>query len=179
MIRAFIGIRIIWPGYEKLKYEIQKEECIFGKWVESSNLHITLKFLGNTDEEVLEKIKLELNNHKINSFEATFKSLGCFPNENNPRVLFINGFGNFVPLKNFVEKTCEKYSFQRENQDFIPHLTLLRIKKLKRKNKFLSLLRKYKDKEFFKVKITSFQLFQSILTSQGPIYKVLSEYKLF
>ncbi len=178
MPRCFIGIKVIWPGYEKFKYELIKKELIFGKWVENSNLHLTLKFLGEISIETLEHLKDALEKHNLKKFKVKFHSLGCFPNCQNPRVLFIKVEGNFFPIKSFIEETCFNFNFEKDNKEFIPHLTLVRIKKLRRKNLFLKLINEYQNKEFFSMEVKEFQFFESKLTSYGPIYKILKSYSL-
>jgi len=178
MPRCFIGIKVTWPGYEKFRYELIKKDFIFGKWVENSNLHLTLKFLGEISQENLNILKNALENHNLKKFKINFHSLGCFPNSQNPKVLFIKVKGDFHPIKSFIENTCFNLNFEKEEREFIPHLTLVRIKKLKRKNLFLRLLNEYQNKEFFSMEVKEFHIFESKLTSYGPIYKILKSYLL-
>ena len=59
-IRTFISVNIPEEIKEKIKEIQEKLPEFIGKKTESKNLHLTLKFLGEIDEEVLEKVKKRL-----------------------------------------------------------------------------------------------------------------------
>ena len=68
--------------------------------------------------------------------------------------------------------------YRQDRQNFIPHLTVGRIKKLENKNFFQKQIDKAKEQFLQTFKVSEIILFQSRLTPQGPIYTELGKYNL-
>lgn len=181
-IRAFIAIDI--PVSQKVTEIINelKKTQINAKIVETENMHLTLKFLGDTDENLIDDIEkiIEDTIKDIMPFEIILKNIGVFPNQNYIKVMWI-GVENIEVLKNIAEtldlKLC-KHGFEKEKRSFSVHLTIARIKSAKNKEKIIQLINKYQDFEFQKIKVNKIILKKSILTPNGPIYSNLKEVKL-
>ena len=102
MKRTFIATKIS-PGekllktYTKLRNELKNEKI---KWVNSEQFHITLFFLGDTDEEMIPRIRTQLGimADQFNSFNINLSGLGVFKNINKPRVLW-TGIHQYDTLK--------------------------------------------------------------------------------
>ncbi|MEO0247507.1 MAG: RNA 2',3'-cyclic phosphodiesterase [candidate division WOR-3 bacterium] len=147
------------------------------KWVERENLHITCKFLGEINNHQLEELKRSLNEsfNKNERIKINLKGFGAFPNFKRPRVLWIGVDGEKEKLVNVwrkVEDITRKMRIGEPERDYTPHLTLGRVKSpMEFKPDFIS----YSSKE---VIINTITIYQSTLTSQGPIYKKLGEVKL-
>ena len=104
------------------------------RWVKTENLHITLKFLGNTPEELVESVisDIETSCRSIKPFKLQVQNLGVFPNIDSPRVLWMGIRGNINPIlhiKNKLDKRLQIHGFSPENRSFSPHLTIGRINK--------------------------------------------------
>jgi len=100
------------------------------KWVRPENLHITLKFLGETDSSKLAAIRNALST--IRSSQAAtfrFRGLGCFPNAKRARVLWVGmeASPNLPPLAAEIDQAMHKLGFPLEDRPFTPHLTLARF----------------------------------------------------
>lgn len=161
--------------HDKLRYEKIK-------WVEPRNMHLTLKFLGDTDEQIIPEIKQSLGKIAAQIPENTVKitGLGVFPNPFRPRVLWM-GFEYEQALEELyglIEAEMEKLGYEREERDFKPHLTLGRIKFLKNRKDLQFLLDKFKDTEFQSLTINEIILYESQLFPTGPVYYELAKYKL-
>tara|TARA_Y100000034_G_scaffold109360_1_gene140620 strand:+ start:1729 stop:2244 length:516 start_codon:yes stop_codon:yes gene_type:complete len=169
-MRIFIAITLPKEVKDYL-WELKEEFRGIGKFnfIAKKNYHITLKFLGNIKEDKLEEIKQKLSKIKFNSFEDSLKELGCFEN----RVLWVNlkQKNNVLNLSKLIDQ-----EFMETEQRFSDHITLARIKNLKKKNEFLKKL-KTKIKPI-KLKINSFDLIKSELNKDGPKYTVLETYSL-
>jgi 2'-5' RNA ligase len=172
-MRAFISINIS----EEIRKEIKKVQDFlpefFGKKTELENLHLTLKFLGETSIEKLEEVKKRLREIKIEKFATEIDEIGIFA-------------PNFIRIVWLHMKDCENLQKQIDNalknlfepeKRFMSHLTIARIKKLKDKEGFLQDLEKIKI-EKIKFKVDKFYLMKSELTAEGPRYSVLEEYNL-
>jgi len=149
-MRLFIATPIILPFYQILKNRLSP--YIEGKWVEGYNLHLTHKFIGEDNPENWKKIKLNIPKEKIE-----IKSFGIF----NNKILYMKAYSPNI----------DSIAKQLDVQNFIPHITLCRIKKFD-KNIFEILKNfDFSIKADFKV-----YLYSSILTNKGPIYKKLYTY---
>lgn len=87
-MRAFIAIELSKEIKETLR-DIQERLKTSGadvKWVESKNIHLTLKFLGEINEGQLDEIIAILNevSKDKKSFLIRLSSLGAFPKLNFP-----------------------------------------------------------------------------------------------
>jgi 2'-5' RNA ligase len=180
--RGFIAIEIdSFPKIIELENEIKKSGAIV-KFVEPQNIHITLKFLGDTDENLIDKIVEMLTESvkNIKPFEIILKGAGVFPNQNYIKVMWI-GIENTEQMGKIAYKIDEQVSelgYEREKRKFSAHLTIARVKSAKNKEKLIQIIEKYKEIEFGKIKVDSIKFKQSELTPKGPIYTTLKEIKL-
>lgn len=152
------------------------------KLVEPENIHITLKFLGDTEEEHIEKIEEIMKNavKETDSFEIQLKGAGVFPNQNYIKVMWI-GIKNGEKIGDITKKIDEKISelgFKKERRGFSAHLTIARVRSAKNKDKLMQIIEKYRDTEFANIKVNSIILKKSELTSKGPIYTNICEINL-
>ena len=184
MIRTFIAIKII-PENE-LKSFLAMAKNTFRderiKWVDEFALHLTLRFLGETTHEQVKGIIRSLEKIAVQTepFSVQFKGTGYFKNRQMPSVLFVN-IENAEDLKRLaknIDKEIVKAGFDIERRVFKPHLTLGRIKFLKDIDRFKMFLNDYKDQEFQKVQVNEIVFYQSILKSEGPIYKPIGKFEL-
>jgi 2'-5' RNA ligase len=152
------------------------------KTVELKNIHITLKFLGNTDEEHIEKIGKIMKDslEGLESFEIELKGAGVFPNMNYMKVMWI-GIEPVEILGSIAKKIDDplsKLGFEREKRKFSVHLTIARIRSAKNKEKLKQILHKYQDVDFGKINVESIKLKKSDLTPKGPIYTTLKNVEI-
>ncbi|HPZ10553.1 MAG TPA: RNA 2',3'-cyclic phosphodiesterase [Candidatus Eremiobacteraeota bacterium] len=183
-IRLFIAVNL----NDKLKEQIgriiyklkNKDSAI--KWVENSNLHITLKFLGEIPEEKIETIKNSLENliAKYRKFSFKLSRLDVFPNVKSPRVIWLGiseGKDSLIEMNNRIEEEMEKVGFAREDKNFKGHITLGRVKKFKKIYNIEKLLEiETGDLEVQEVK--HIELMKSTLHPSGPVYESLGNFFL-
>ncbi|MEQ8170612.1 MAG: RNA 2',3'-cyclic phosphodiesterase [Candidatus Eremiobacterota bacterium] len=181
--RLFIAINLDEMLKEQLSIileEFRKEEPSV-KWVEARNLHITLKFLGDTPEEKIIIIKKALKDINFPSFSIKLKDPGCFPNTKEPKILWLGiseGKNDLLKLNREVENVMKKQGFSEENKDFKCHITLGRVKKFKKIYSCEKFLTKIEGKDFIKQKIEQIELIKSTLYPTGPVYEILEQYSL-
>ncbi len=179
MKRLFIAIKIeqskpLIEIFGKIKKELAEEKV---KWVDPENLHLTLVFLGNTQDEFIPKIKPLIDDisYKYSQFNMTLSSFGVFKNIQNPTVFW------FGIEKNNVLSEINKELYSKltelglliEMRDFKPHLTIGRSKIINEKVKLKDLIDELRDKIITNQKVENIILYESILTPGGPIYKAL------
>ncbi len=171
-IRCFIAIDIHNNHVFKLLDELKNISGL--KPVEKENLHITLKFLGEIDQRLVNDIYNEIKGlSNFKAFNIILKGMGAFPNLRNPRVVWI-GIGNEAPLisiNNYIENILIRYGFKKEN--FKPHLTVGRIKHSRAKIHVQKIIEKYMNTNFGEVFIDTIKIKKSTLTPKGPIYEDL------
>jgi 2'-5' RNA ligase len=181
-LRGFIAIDIEpFPKLVQFENEIRNTGANV-KLVEPENVHITLKFLGDTDEGYIDQIGEIIKDavKETDSFEIQLKGAGVFPNQNYIKVMWI-GIKNGVQIGKIASKIDEQISglgFKKEKRDFSAHLTIARVRSAKNKEKILQIIEKYRDMEFGNFKVNYIKLKKSELTSKGPIYTTLREIKL-
>ena len=180
--RGFIAIDIgSFPKIVQFENEIKNTGANI-KLVEPENIHITLKFLGDTNDEHIDRIGEIINNEvkETDSFEIQLKGTGVFPNQSYIKVIWI-GIKNGDQIGKIAKKIDEQISelgFEREKRGFSAHLTIARVKSAKNKEKLLQVIEKYRDIEFGIFKVNSIKLKKSELTPKGPIYTTLKEVKI-
>jgi 2'-5' RNA ligase len=178
-IRTFIAIDI--PVSQKIKEVLSeiKKTGINAKFVEPENIHLTLKFLGDTDQSLINKIieAIEKSVENISPFEIKFKNIGVFPNLHYIKVVWL-GVENIEILKQIAENIDEKLNkigFKKEKREFSAHLTVARVRSAMNKEKLIKLLYKYQEVEFQKLTVNKIIFKKSQLTQKGPIYTNIGE----
>ena len=172
-MRCFIGIDLSIVAIKEIQ-KIQKklEPNFTGRLTASENLHLTLKFLGEIEEDAIKDVKKRLSFITHPSFELTLKDIGVF-SQKFIKIICVKV--SDVPLQPLVNN-CLSDIFEPENR-FMGHITIARVKNLADKKLFLQLINATKVNEVsFMVK--DFYLKESILTPDGPIYKDTDRYKL-
>jgi len=148
------------------------------KWVKDEGLHITMKFLGEIEDNKIAQIKevlLPIEN-QYKPFDLIISRIDAFPNKKRPRVIVV-GLKNEVDIINNIfqdiENFLEKLGFEKESRSFKPHITLGRMRTP------MPLLEKFiPDLEEKIFKAEDLVLFKSTLTNKGAIYDPIWKIKL-
>ena len=152
------------------------------RWESRENLHATIKFLGNVDEQQLPSVISVAGDtvRGFKSFDVTCKGLGCFPNALRPRVIWIGceDRGGMLPsLKQALDNSLIQFGIEREEREFHPHITLGRVKTEKRIDQLTHMLESLTfDEESFRCR--EILLMKSTLNSRGAEYTSLSTFLL-
>jgi len=180
--RGFIAIDI--PTSQKI-VELSNQIKNSGanvKLVELKNIHITLKFLGDAEEEYIDQIEktIKESTDGIEPFDIKLANTGVFPNRNYVKVMWvgIEDNGELAQISNNINEGLAAFGFEKEKREFSPHLTIARVRSARNKDKLVEIVDKYNDIEFSTIKVDSIKLMQSELTPKGPIYTTLKEIKL-
>lgn len=141
------------------------------RWVRPDRMHLTLRFLGDTDVGLLPAIKGALDETAAQHppFILQLHGFGCFPNCRRPRVLWAGVNGNLAQaasLKETLDTSLAPLGWEAEDRPFRPHLTLGRVNDAR-------LLASQKWPVAIKslaIPAQAIHLIESELTPQGPIY---------
>lgn len=153
--------------------EALRAEFPSARWVRSEGIHVTLKFIGEVNEDRAVQIEKALST--VNSaapVEMSFRGTGFFPNERRPQVLWIgiNATPNLAELVAQVETRLEPLGISRESREFIPHLTLARIEETRGIEKLRDALRRRGPVNFGTVRTNELYLYRSELGRGGAKY---------
>ena len=184
-IRSFIAIELAPPIKTKIE-EIQKKlksSASDVRWVRPEGIHLTLKFLGNIEQERISEISdiIEQCSTDTTSFTLKVHSLGAFPNESNPKVIWVGAeddSGNLAKLQRALENKLASIGFKAEKRSYSPHLTLGRLKSPKGKRELSQNLADHKQFECGMFEAKEVCLFKSELKPGGAIYSKLKTFTL-
>ena len=182
--RLFIALNLpadVKARLDDLLIELAKKNNTV-KWCSPESLHLTLHFLGYLDEIQEGKVKLILQSFsgKFGSFEFKLGKINAFPKLDRPRVIYlecpqINGKAVFKLQKLLGEKLSQ-VNLEIDQRRWQPHLTLGRVKAAGGK---LIINHQALDKLMsVSFVVDTFELMESELTRQGPIYRQVISYKL-
>jgi len=180
-LRCFVAIEIPEPIKRDIGelLEILKKYNVDVKWIRHENLHLTLKFLGNTPEDLLPKIKEFLLNIVLSyePFNIKIYTTGVFPNKKYPRVIWVGveDSGILTKLKKDIENSMVLLGYQKEDREFNPHLTLGRVRSQKGIVNLINELDNFKDRDFGGINVESIKLMKSELKPKGAEYSCLDE----
>jgi RNA 2',3'-cyclic 3'-phosphodiesterase len=151
------------------------------KWELKDKFHITLKFLGDTEQSHIELLSAVLSKitKQFPAFEITYDSLGVFPNLHNPRVVWIGTKSNqaVLDLQSKIEETCLDFGFQKEERAFSPHITVGRVKGTRNLARLTEAIKTITF-ETMQSRCSEVLLMKSDLRPSGSIYTILQSIPL-
>ncbi|MBN1682226.1 RNA 2',3'-cyclic phosphodiesterase [Candidatus Bathyarchaeota archaeon] len=179
--RCFISIDIDDPVIKRRLADIQNilqasEADI--KNVESENIHITLRFLGEITSDRTESVSSLLKKISFSPFKLIFEGIGVFPNLNRPNVVWTGISGDMQELMKVfseLEKGLKNLGFEPERRGFQPHLTLCRVRSGRNRAQLAEAITLLGDSYIGEMVVEHIRLKKSVLTRDGPIYSTLSE----
>lgn len=181
MMRLFIGLPLQKPVEDQLGKLIfvLKQKGGLVRWVAAKNIHLTVRFLGDTDESLVPKLGslIDATAAEFSPVETQITRLGAFPNMNRPNVIWVGLSENIdilAEIANRIEVGVRELGFTPEPKPFKAHLTLGRVKD-SRGIAGLSGFMQGHEFEPMPLLLDRIVLFKSTLTPQGSIYERLHE----
>lgn len=160
-----------------------KKNCPNARWVRPEGIHITLKFIGHTDEKNLEPICAALAPIRSEQpVEMEFRGLGFFPNERRPRVLWcaVAASPNLARLAADVGRALGPLGIPGESREYVPHLTLARLEPGKISPAEVQKLERAAEEaagsSFGSAHESEFYLFESMLKPAGAEHRRLQAF---
>jgi RNA 2',3'-cyclic 3'-phosphodiesterase len=151
-------------------------------WSRESNIHLTLKFLGNVLATQIDIVSAAGTRAVagLQPFTLRIQGTGSFPQRGTPRVLWIginDGSGKLQTLQARLEDECAAARFAREDRAFHPHLTLARLKQVEDAG---ALAAAHRALPFAAITlpVEELCLFRSELSSKGSRYTILSKHRI-
>ncbi|MEX2161992.1 MAG: RNA 2',3'-cyclic phosphodiesterase [Anaerolineales bacterium] len=185
MARTFIAVEMPEPlqrALDKISVNLRKQMVDLPiRWVNTHNIHLTLKFIGETDQAIIPRIAAAVADvaKRFPPFEISLTELGVFPNPNKPLVLWVGvqAPAPLAQLQQGIESALAQWGIPVEERPFHPHLTLGRVRRehrvanLKRIAEFMAAA---KMEPSASARIDSVTLFRSDLKPGGSVYNPLS-----
>jgi 2'-5' RNA ligase len=180
--RIFFALPAALKAVDKLAefQEIMQQNSRGLKIVPVENYHITLKFLGQVDEKVWKSIIADFSSVSLATKPVPYKlkGTGAFPGLKRPSVLWLGidvDVKCISEIQAVIENLSHQYGFAPEKRGFTPHLTVARIKW---KDPLQENIRDYfsRNAETFyaESEFDRVVLFESALTTKGPVYTALT-----
>jgi len=182
MKRLFVALKIqpdsvFFESFRELKKALTHEKI---KWVEEHQIHITLKFLGETQEALIPEIIAALNHRAVQQapFGFSLHGLGIFGSSYSPRVVWvgIEPFAELSQLMRELQKDLAQIGFEADRQNLVPHLTLGRIKSLNDRMLFHKITERHKTIASLPLQALQMILFESLLKREGPEYRIIESF---
>jgi 2'-5' RNA ligase len=146
-------------------------------WIAPSNLHVTLKFLGQVEPERVtalgDALRAAVSTER--AFGVTVRGLGAFPSPARPRVLWAGLDDPAHALARLAERVdagCSELGFARESRAFAAHVTLGRVREPRRQPALGSALARGAD--FGALRVDRVSLMRSELSPRGARYSELA-----
>ena len=173
-MRTFVAIEVDNKDILQNIRAVQESTRFKAKSIRIDQIHFTLQFLGEIDEEKCEKVKHLLRTITFSQFKLSLKGVGGFPNLKNPRVIWVGtdkkGAEKLIEITKEVEVRLAQLGFEKDKK-FKPHLTILRVK---HKVGDISLqMKEYETIEFGTQIVSKIKLKRSVLSPKGPEYSDL------
>jgi len=179
-VRTFIAIVLdnsLHPTMSRIIEKLSSSNAKV-KWVEPENVHLTLKFLGNVEEERLPEVfeACERAVKDMRAIDLEMKALGCFPDVKSPRIVWLGierGAEGVRKLQERVESELRAVGFPKEEKTFKAHLTIGRVKGKQGLSRLCRLLEE--EKNFFvgSMRCEKISVMKSKTLPAGPVYSEL------
>ena len=184
MIRSFIAVEL--P--DMIREEIAKVQSVLKRaggdvrWVRPESVHLTLKFLGDVEEDAVEPLieaaARAVAPHPV--LDLSLKGIGVFPDRRKLRVVWLGLDGDIESLKLLqkdVEKAAAEFGFDPEKRPFRPHLTLGRVKSGRNRVDLLDQIDTIQPR-IIEFTVRDLVYFKSVLKPSGAEYTVLGRLPL-
>lgn len=183
-IRTFIAVEI--KNTDVMRKLIEIRDYLLKsnaelKLVEDENIHLTLRFIGEISSSLVKVICAEISKIQVGRFQIHVKGVGAFPSILRPRVVWAGveeGSDKLRELYLLVEERLRKLGIPREREEFIPHITLARVKGFRNIDKLTRILSELVNVDFGYTEVDEVFVKKSVLTPSGPIYSNICNVKL-
>lgn len=147
------------------------------RWVPMENMHLTLKFLGDTAPSNMEMLSQMVRSEAelFQCFDFQLGGLGAYPNLKRPRVLYvgIQAPATLEALQRGIESASRRLGYESEERRFSPHLTIGRVRQNVTATEQQTIRRALEGTKIDSLgtaRVDSVHLYKSDLRPSGSIY---------
>lgn len=150
------------------------------RWTSPEQMHLTLKFIGEVEDELVGEIEYALEKVRGIPLDLTVSGVGYFPPRKNPRVLWagIPPSKELSRLQKSIESAIESAGVKCNNRRFHPHITLARLGERMPGSSLVPFLTSNSLFSTGTITIDMFHLYSSRLRPDGAIHTIESSYPL-
>ena len=186
LIRTFIGIKAsqrVTANAARVISRMEATEADY-RWVAEENLHVTLNFVGDVkDVETHELCQLIAGTLRpFKPFDLSLQGVGGFPNSQQPRVLWMGVDEGAAALREMyvaLSDTLHHWGVNKDRKEYVPHMTLGRVKRGGRWNEpLLELVHRLRNHDGGSCQVQEVIVFASYLDKRGPTHTPMSRIKL-
>jgi len=184
-IRTFIAVELSQEIQDRLgqlqsDFKVSMPDV---RWTKYSNIHLTLKFLGDVPLSKIDKIGEALREVAVQfpAFTMSLAGIGAFPNSRKPRIVWAGvkkGADELKEIASSIDLSMKRLGFPPEKRRFSPHLTVGRIRHLKNPAAMTEALDKSAVGELGEFTVERISLIKSQLDPAGSIYTTIKEARL-
>lgn len=176
MPRLFIALPL--PAPVKTLFQDLSEPREGVRWIQASQMHLTLRFIGEVDEVTTKVLIDALGSVRAPAFGLHLHGLGLFPGRRRPRVLWVGAeAGALRPLQAAVVRAVAPWCPPAGEGPFRPHITLARLNRPD--GAWLdAFLRRHASFDAGTVPVTAFHLYASTLLAAGAVHHRLAAFPL-
>ncbi len=177
MHRLFVAIEI--PDRVKEELAAIREELPGARWVRTDQMHLTLRFIGEVDDQTLSSVKEALSAVHGSPFQMAVTGIGHFPPSRLPRVLWVGlqAENDLFALQQEVEHAVQHAGVPGDSRPFAPHITIARLKGTP-PGTIRAFEQRHGPLESPPFPVTSFHLFRSIFSENAVSHVKIAEYPL-
>ena len=152
---------------------------VTARWTPADNYHITLRFIGEVDDEQADSIERALAAVHPPSFQVTPSGLGVLPSRRTPRVLAvrIEPAESLRTLYEALQNALAAADVPPEERAFRPHITLARLRDV-RAERLYTALKEWDGPSLSPFSADEYLLYDSTLTSDGAVHTIRSRFPL-
>ncbi|QPC97771.1 RNA 2',3'-cyclic phosphodiesterase [Qipengyuania soli] len=148
------------------------------RWQDDGQLHLTLRFLGETDHHRANDLASALASVSASPFALSVRGSGIFERKGTVHTLWA-GVEPSEPLQRLqarIERVCQQVGFAPETRKFVPHITLARLNASA--GPLAQFLARTGDLRFGEWTVDDFRLYESHLDPGGARYEPVVRYPL-
>lgn len=185
MMRCFLAIELPETVRVSLSHaaaRLRSELNVRASWVREENLHITLRFLGELDDDAIDSFSRNVTSHAKGTPSALLRirGIGVFPNARRAKVLWAGGEGDLDPLRALhanCETAARDLGLDPDHRAWSPHVTLARFKESPRNEVVQCALDAFSGFDAGEFSVSGVTLFSSQLSPHGSIYRPIRKFE--
>jgi len=182
LMRSFIAVELPNETRQELQEMAMqlRRAGIRASWVRPESMHLTLRFLGEIDEDQANAAggMLARECRGTPPFACAVEGAGAFPNLHQPAVIWAGVGpldGGLAEIQAIAERAAANIGLKPEKRPFRPHLTLGRVRRPDEAGGLMRALAPLADFRGTPFTVTGVTLFSSTLTPQGAVYERIRE----
>ena len=152
------------------------------KVVGTDQVHLTVKFLGDTEEGLVPEIVTAIREAtaSLRPFRIRVRGTGAFPSLGRMNVIWVgvDGAEPIARVADSLEASLERLGFPRERRAWKAHVTLARVKGRLDLDRVRGILEAHATGDFGAHTVDAVHLKKSVLTPQGARYSVVETVRL-